>query len=956
MISYKYSFKVALFIVMAMFIKANAMAQSNTDNTESPNDTIVKKVNVLFGERSYDRFVGNQNSVSGEEIQNYPALDVREALAGKLPGLFVLQRNGNVGYDVSVIDPNSDEDNFDMYIRGSYGDYIVLIDGFERPMSNINMDQIKEIQVLKDPVSKSMYGGRASNGIILITTKRGVVGKNKFEAKVQYGMKMPTQLPEYLNAADFARQYNQAIRNDNGGVIPDGLGYSDEAIAAYADQSKPLQYPDVNYYDEFLNNSMNITRVSAEYYGGTESTKYYFHTGVQNEGGLEKYGNKPTTINMYHLRGNLDADFNENIMVVADFSGYLGDRKRSRTFAGYQSDNMPFINGFNTMSSRYPNAYPIFVAPDSLGGTSTFKDNPYGGQAKSGYVKETYLQMQANLGFVFKLDNLVKGLELKPSFAFDIYHQQNLNSNNTVGIYQISQFDEAGNALAIDEIQQEKIATSQSIGSDEYTKRWGLNVLTTWDRTFGDHQVDADLLFLMSKELMARRLDDYRRQNITLRSNYTYKGKYNVEGSLNYAGSSSYAKENRFKFFPAIGAGWVLSKEDFLKDNSILSYLKLNAAWGIMGDGKIPHRLWMDTWNTSSGNYVLNKVSSPLTGAQFAQIANHNLDWPTVRELDINVEAQFFRNLDLRLTYFDYLTSGTLSKGGNIAPSVLGGTTFLPQQNFGETSLKGTEIELNYRAKISNWTFDFATHMTLSKSEKIKIDEAYDPNYTRIGNATDDIRGYKAIGYYTQTDIDNAMAGNLAIPAGINPADLRVGNIKYEDTFKDGVIDKYDEKVIGNSKPRLMYGANMNIAYKNIELYASFLGYGKYQRRLNDGSETTYFHAYGNRKYSNAVVDGLPNGNAHPLLTTGSPANDTKNSTYWIVDGSFLKLKNVALSYSLPKNVTNSLRLGEVKLYVYGTNLFTVSKVKELDPESFTAGVKAFPLFTTYAGGISVSF
>ncbi|MGQ1783653.1 SusC/RagA family TonB-linked outer membrane protein [Saccharicrinis sp. GN24d3] len=964
MILYKYSYKAVFAVVLGMFFHANAIAQDAAVKTENPKDTVINKIEVLFGERSEDRFVGNQNTVSGEDLENYPTLDVREALAGKLPGLFMLQKNGNIGYDITTID--SDEDNFMTYIRGSYGDYIVLIDGFERPFANLSMEQIKDIKVLKDPVTKSMYGGRMSNGIIMITTKRGVVGKNQFKAKVQRGIKMPTRLPDYLNAAEFATQYNQALRNDNAGEIPDGLGYSDEAIAAYASQSNPLQYPDVDYYDEFLNNSMDITRVSTEYFGGTDQTQYYFQAGVQNEGGLEKYGSKQTTMNIYNLRANLDAEFNENITVLADFSGYLGDREYSKGFGAYKSnstnndDDRPIIAGFNTLSSRYPNAYPVFVAPDSLGGTSTFKDNPYGAQVRSGYIKETYAQMQANLGFVFKLDNLVEGLQVKPNFAFDIYHQQNLNSSNTVGIYEIGSFDEEGNPIAINEIQAEKLATSQTIGDDEYSKRWALNVLTSWKKEMGDHKVDADLLFLMSKELLARRLDDYRRQNVTLRSNYTFKGKYNIEGVLNYAGSSSYEKDNRFKLFPALGAGWVVSKEDFLKDNSLIDYLKLNATWGIMGDGNIAHRLWMDSWDASSGNYTLNKASLPLSGSQFAQIANNNLDWPTIREVDVNIEARLLKALGLKVSYFDYLTSGTLSKGGNTTPSILGGNVFLPQQNFGETSLKGTEAELYFRTKTKNWTFDIGTHMTMSKSEKIKIDEAYDPNYSRVGDATDDIRGYNAIGFYTQADIDNAITGDLAIPSGVSPSDLRVGNIKYEDVNGDKVIDKYDEKVIGNSTPRLMYGANMKIGYKNLQLYASFLGYGKYDRRLNgnlnDGSTLKYYHAYSTRKYSKAVIEGLPNGNDHPLLTTGTPTNDTKSSTYWIVNGSFLKLKNVSLSYTLPKNVSNSLKLGEVKLYVYGSNLFTASKIKDLDPESLSAGVTAFPLFSTYAGGLSISF
>lgn len=935
MIFYNYKLKSLLIVSIACLSYFPSFAQGEAADQDSLKVTPKEQVSIMYGERSYERFVGNQNSVSGKELINYPALDVQEALEGKLPGLFMLQENGNIGVDNTV-----SGGNFESYIRGNTAGFIVLIDGFERPLANLNLDQIDHIQVLKDPVSKSMYGGRISNGILLITTKRGKVSDNEFHAKVQRGVKIPSRLPQYLNASEFASAYNQALRNDNGGQIPDGLGYSDEAIAAYADQSRPMQYPDVDYYGQFLNNSMNIARYDVEYTGGTDKTRYYFQTGIQNEGGLEKYGNNATGMDMYHVRGNLDAHFNDNIKVIADFSGYLGEKQYPRLF------------NINTLSSRYPNAYPILVAPDSVGGTASFKDNPYGGQVQSGFIKETYFQMQTNLGFEFNLDNVLKGLSLKPTFALDLYNQQNMNKGNTVGIYEVTSFDEEGNPLEIEERQKENLATSQNLGDDEYVRRWAFNMLTSWHRKYDDHAISADLLFLILDENEAYRFDNYKRQNITARTNYSYQGKYTVEGSLNYAGSSSYAKENRFKLFPAIGAGWVLSKEEFLKDNLSLDFLRLNATWGVMGDGNIPNRLWIDTWDLKVEDYRINS-SNPLSTSKFSRIANPLIDWPTIREMDINIEARLFNRLGMKVSYFNYLTKGTLSKGDNLTPAILGGDDFLPQQNFGETMMEGAEVEVNYHAKANNWTFDIATHMTISKSEKLKINELADPNYSSVGDATDDVRGYNAIGYYTKQDINDAIAGLGPSPSFLDPADLRVGNIKYEDVNGDNIIDKYDKNVIGNRSPRLMYGANINIGFKSFELYASFLGYGKFDRLLNN---STYYSVYDNRKYSTVVNDGLPNGNSHPQLTTGTPTNDIQTSSYWVADGSFLKLRNVALSYTLPSRISDLLHLKQVKLYAYGTNLFSISKIEKLDPESLSAGVSDYPLFSTYAGGLSISF
>lgn len=920
-------------ILVAIIILLPALVKAQESGMEPDS---AKTISVLNGERTWDRFVGNVNSVTATELGQYPAIDAREALAGKIPGLFVLQNNGDIGIDNTV----AEDDNFNMFIRGSLGDYIVIVDGFERPFANIPIEQIKDIKVFKDPVTKSMYGGRISNGVIMITTKRGVKGKKEFHAKVQRGIKLPTKLPEYLNAADFATSYNEAVKNDNNGTLPDGLGYTDEQIEGYRSQSNPYLYPDVDYYDEFLNKSMDITRFSAEYFGGNNRTQYYFQTGIQNEGGLEKYGSHPTSATKYNLKANLDADFSDYIGVIADFGGYLGERDYPGNF------------DISTLSKRYPNAYPILLGADSAGGTSTFKDNPYAAQALSGFVKETYIQMQTNLGFEFKLDKVVDGLSVKPYFSFDIYHQQNLNKKNTVGIYEITDFDEQGNPAQIAERQQEKLATAQTIGTDNYIRRWAFNTLASWDKQIGDHAVTTDALFLISQETMARRFDDYKRENITLRSNYSYKGKYNVEGTLNYSGSDSYAKENRFKIFPALGFGWILSKESFLNSESV-DFLRLNATWGVMGNGDVRTRLWYESWSQPT-SYRYNVTSSRrLDGSHFTLIPNPEIDWPTLREIDINLEARLMKNIAIKASYFNYRNKGTVSQAENVKPGIIGGKDNLPFQNFGENSLSGVEFELGYQYVSGDWTFGALGHMTMSKSKKIVVNEIPDPLYTTVGDATDDIRGYEAIGFYTQADIDAAIAGTGPIPTYMSPKDLVVGNIKYADLNTDGFIDKYDRVVVGNETPRLMYGLNLNVGYKGFKLYASFLGYGKYNSLLR---ESSIYHAYTNRKYSTIVKDGLPNGNRHPVLTTGTATNDAQRSSYWIANNSFLKLKNLSLSYSLPDQWANAVRLGDITVYVYGSNVLTISKIKDSDPESLKAGIDAYPLFSTYAAGLSISF
>lgn len=885
-----------------------------------------QEVNVLFGTQKYGRFVGNTSSIKGDDLTTYPALMVNEALAGRLPGPFMMQNNGEPG-----------ENSFTSYIRGNVGGYITLIDGVERPLGTYDIDQIEEIRVLKDPVSKALYGGRTSNGIIMITTKRGKNIKSEFKVNVQGGIKMPSRLPGYLNSYDFATRYNQALANDNISVG----GYSQEALNAYKNHTMPYKYPDVDYYDQFLNSSMNIMRVNAEYYGGNERTVYFIHAGYQNEGGLEAYGDKKTKFNAFTLQGNLDTRFSDNILLHANAIGYIGSKQSPGDFK------------FETLSSRYPNAYPILVGRDSIGGTSSWRDNPYAEQTQKGYRKENLVMIQADLGLEFKLDAIVKGLSFKPAFSMDIFHNQQLNKIHRPAIYNISSFDSYGNPLTFNTIQTQQLATSQSMGTSEYTNRWAFTGILGYGREFGKHQLNADLVYYLAKLTTVEQLYDSKIQSLGLRANYTFNGKYTVEGVLNYTGTQSLHPDKRFKIFPAAGVSWLASGEEFLKDVSWLDYLKLNASWGVMGDGSMDPNLWRETWSAGGDYSFNNSLQNKLV--QMDRPESKNLNWPKQREIDLSIEANILKHFYGKFTWFDYLQTGMFSQKTNLMPGILGGGEFIPYVNFGETALRGIEVELAYAARINkDMSIRVGTHLTYSKSERKKVDELPDPDYSTVGLPDDAIRGYKAIGTYTQAEIDAIKAGtsDLALPSYMDPNELKVGNIKYADINGDKVLNKYDTKVIGNSTPRIMYGLDLTLNYKGFELNMLFSGYGKYDRLLNN----TYYQVYSTRKYSDVLVDGLPNGNPHPMLTTGSGTNDFQTSDYWIANGSFLKLRNAALSYTLPNSVSSRFFMKNLKFSLYGTNLLTFSKIKASDPESLNAGINQYPLFTTLALGFSATF
>lgn len=918
------------FLIISGMICTPVKAQQNQDSVFVKKDN---KISLILGKQDYNRFVGNTDVVKGDELLSYPSLSVIEALAGKLPGLFILQNNGNPG-----------EDNFDMYVRGISGGYIVLVDGVERSLASFDESQIAEIRILKDPVSKSVYGGRTCNGIMLVTTKRGAQGTPKFSVTAQRGLKYPTVIPKFMNSFDYATNYNQALMNDNNGILPAGQGYTQDVLDAYQYKTSPVQFPDVDYYGQFLRKSMDITRVAVEYLGGNSKTSYYVHGSYKNEGNYEMYGNSKRGISTYNLQGNVSSQFSDDIKLNANLSTFLSEKQYPGNFS------------ISTLSSRYPNAYPIFLkaGTDTIGGTSTWMDNPYGGEALSGYQRETSLRVQADVTMNFNLKNIVKGLSWTPGFNFDIYHMQNLSKINTFGVYKAQSFDFDGNVVGIQTLRIPVNATSQSMGSNAYTQRWAFSNNFNYDRTFGNHAISADLFYFISQLSTAGQLYDYKRQNLGLRVNYSYDGRYDLEAVANYCGSQIMAPDKRFKTFPAIGAGWTISNEEFLKHSDQINFLKINASWGYMGDDNLSPYLYRQTWyynQFAPNTYIFN---SSLTGntTNVVRAGSDILTWPEMREIDLSLESKLFNSIQFKFSYFDYLSYGQIVQRVNTTPSISGGSNFIPASNYGQTGLTGYEVEASYNGKVGDFKYTIGGNLTYGKTKKIKIDELPDPRYTTVGDATDDIRGYHAIGFYTQDDITAVQAGTMAVPSYMDPKDLKVGNIKYQDVNNDGIINQYDKVVIGNSMPRLTYNGNIKLEYKGIELYANIMGFGSYKPYLS-----SYFQNYSTRKYSTTIIDGLPNGNPYPLLTAGAGVNDfQQGSDYWTADASFVKLQNLALSYSFPKRMVNTLKLSELKISLYGTDLLTFSKIKALDPESFDAGISAYPLFSTYAVGLSISF
>lgn len=893
------------------------------------------QIYLPFGTTTARRTVGAYSSVSGEKLESSGAMSLESALGGRLNGLFQLQNTNVPGWT-----------NHTMFVRGGYGNYITIVDGVERSVEYLEPEVIESVELLKDATLKSLYGGLQANGILLITTKKGKAHENSVTVNVEHGVQTPSRLPQFLNSYDYATNYNKALANDGFDPL-----YNQTALDAYKNHTDPILYPDVDFYSEFLNKTFKMTRVNTQLRGGSENSRYFAHIGYQGNGGLEKLTSYPNSDDILTVRTSVDMDVLDFITVRAGFN------------AASQTKEWPNISTqsfFTPLTSHHPNDYPILI-PGSLvgkpdvenviGGTSEKQNNPYGLLTGRGYAERRYTYIQSDFGLAIDLNQWIKGLKVNPFVSFDVYNVETAAKAATFAVYEPVQ--DALGVVSFNQWGENTQETRQTRSGADVRRNYAFNLTSTYNRVFGKHDIRGIVNYYQSRNEIRDVDEDPRRQNLGLHLSDMLSDKYILEFNINRVGVTSFSKDNRYGYFPAFGAGWILSEESFLAESGFIDYLKLRASYGILGsttytgDGGFSTHLYNDVWkvngtiNLDGENYL---VSMDRTG-------NPDLGFQKSYEFNAGFDALLFdKSIRLNLGYFNNVNADMLANRADMIPGVIGHGEALPYWNYNKFGLKGFEGELGYHRFVGDMQFDIGLNMTYGISNQIVDAEPDYPEETfggliLQGRPVDAIMGLKAIGVFSdQNDIDQSPAQTFG--------PVRPGDIKYADTNKDGYVDERDREEIGNSKPRLQYGFTFDFKYKGFNLNLLAVGYGKYNRLLDN----QYYQIYGNRKYSQVVLDGLPNGNAHPQLSAISAENNFVNSTYWIVNSAFMKLRNVELGYTLPHKLTERFNMNNVKFFTRAHNLLTFSKIKDLDPENLNAGIGNFPLCSTVALGISVSF
>lgn len=923
-----------IILLITVILLSHVMVGAQTDTI------LVKKADVVklpFVNLEKERVVGAVDVIDGSEILHSGEYNARTALAGLAAGMYVFKGANQPGANWASLSIRG-------LSRGGRSDGpMVVVDGVpNRDLSDLPVESIKSIQILKDVTAKMLYGSSAANGVVLVTTKRGYVSKRKLSFSVEGGIKVPVALPEFLDAATYAERYDQAREND--GLSP--LHANPGEYEKYKSGMYPRTYPNTNYYDMFLKQNSNYQRVNSILEGGDSKTKYFLNMEYVRETGLEKVGNN-NTYNLINLVSNLDYEVNNVISVSLDISTKLGTRNSARLGAGSM---------FSALSSQRPNEYPMFVTKDgsvnidSLGFKQGYS-NVYGDLTRWGYRDSKEFRGQTTLGMKFDLNDYVKGLTGGVSLGFDNYRSITTGKNLQYQTFAVINED------SITAIGDNVPSGNKVKISDNFFRNIAGTAYVDYIRSFGKHQLTTNLVYTARKLAYkatstysgGNRQDD-KNTNLGLRVNYMYDNKYVVEGTSSYMGSDKFAPGKRFGLFGGVGAGWILSNEGFASDLSFVDYLKIKGSFGVMGydrfnpGNSFDYYEYIDQYQTAGSVRLGENNSGPtLYGTKLTSKGNPDLTFEKSRDLNVGLEATLFKNLSFEFNYFNEYRYDMPATLNSVIPAYLASVS--PVGNYEELTNTGIDFSLKYQKTVGEFQYSLGGNFMSTYSKWDRLDEIseYD-NLLRTGKAADAIFGWVFDGFYKDpTDIDSY--GVTSAYGTILPGDIKLMNIVNDKN--DNIIDGNDRQVIGNSFPRINYALNLNLKYKGFELYALGQGVAGLDKVLTN----KYYMPYGDRKYSVQVLR-----DNYPRLTSLNSGHSYRTSSYWMKDGSYFKLRVLELSYILPDRLAKEISAEKVRFFVKGTDLFSISKITELDPEDINAGVTKYPMFTTYSLGLKVTF
>ncbi|WP_197027662.1 TonB-dependent receptor [Prevotella sp. 10(H)] len=923
---------------------------------EEDTNSLKEVVVVGFGTQKKESIVGSITTVQPEKLRVSSSRSVSNALAGQISGIIGVQRSGEPGYD-----------NSSFWIRGistfaGNRSPLVLVDGIERSLNNIEPQEIESFSVLKDAAASAVYGVRGANGVILINTKRGKIGKPTVMVRTEYAITQPVRLPEYLGAADYL-QLMDDIRVDNGGSAIYG-----DRINKTRTGWDPELYPDVDWMDAITKDNASNFRTTVDISGGSEKLRYSFVAAFYNESGIlerDKSNDWDSSIKLqrYNVRSNVDLDLTSTTLLRFNIGGYMQDRN----YPPESIDNI-FSEAFVNPPFVHPTRYSTGEIPRVMERT-----NPWALATQRGYERGSQSKIESLFSIEQDLKMLLPGLRIKGVFSFDRYSTTSVKRDKTPYYHNpATGRDDDGNLILTLLSGEGQDFLQYSKGAEWGDKSTYLEGNVSYSQTFDKHAVDAMFMYNQRHYDNGDKLP-FRNQGIAGRLSYIFNSRYVGEFNFGYNGSENFAKGKRYGFFPSVAVGWIISEESFMSSISkTMNKLKLRGSIGKAGNDRLDGRRF--AYLTTIGGYAnaytwgYNK-EWVRNGRQEGDIGVPTMTWETVTKTNLGLEVGLWNNMiDLQVDVFKEKRKDIFMQRRSLPATV--GIPVQPWDNYGKVDNKGIDISLNFNKSITKDLFiSFLGTFTYAKNKIIETDEPFTvigTNRSTTNRPVGQTFGLIAEGLFIDDDFADIENGVLkdGIPRHTFSATLRPGDIKYKDVNNDGIIDANDNTAIGGTfDPEIVYGFGLNLKYKNLDFGFLFQGNGRTYRIIGQGS-SYFIPGSGNGALGNIfdnVNDRWTTGNPsqdvfYPRLQMGYNANNSQASSWWLRNMSMLRMRNIELGYTLPRHIANSAFLNNARFFVRGNNLLTFSKFKLWDPEIDTSTGAKYPMMKTFSFGFEINF
>lgn len=920
------------------------------DSQEGLDEVVV----VGYGTQKKINLTGSVATVDGAELAKSPTNNLTNAIGGRMPGVSAVNGNGRPGSGstIKIRGLSTLNDNSPLVVV----DGIIRTDGF----GNIDPNEVDNISILKDASAAAVYGARAANGVILVTTKRGKLGKPSMNYTGMVGMQEPTQYPRLMSAYEYALTRNQAFLNqgyDPSNPAQENYFYDDDDLERFKTDG-------TDWYKESFKKQSLQTQHNLSIAGGTEAIRYFGSLGYLDQDGL--YDN--IGFKRYNLRSNIDANISKSLTVGLN----LEARQEVSDAPSWDANDIfhRVINVSPVRKAYYPSGRPA----------NTTGSHPVEMIRSSGYDNKEYNIFQGTLFFEQKLAALTEGLSLRGNFS---YFKQHMFNKKFALPYTMYDEDEAGNIIS------EKMVGSKTSLFEvfEELNNATVNLSLNYDHDFNKHHVSGLLLYeqfsAKGKTFNARKedfstdikdeffasgptnqtidgngiLNDARR-SVVGRFNYAYDSKYLLEGTFRYDGSYRFPKNSRYGFFPAFSAGWRISEEGFFKQASALDFinsLKLRVSKGLIGNDRVDAYQYQESYALVSGaGPIVDGQALPYVA--YGVFPNKAITWEKQDNTNIGLDVELFKSaFGLEIDYFFRKTRDILWTRDRSVPETFG--RVLPDENYAKVNSKGIELTLTHQKSFTDFSYNLRLVGSYAVNEVTQIDDPANAlDFDRqLGRPIGFRAGYESLGLFqSQQQADSWYGGYQFGQKSL------AGDIQYQDIDGDGQITIQDQKVISSygSDPRMMYGLSGNLNWKNFDLNFFFQGATQRNIMLTGSGRVMYLNGGSSNNFA-YLTDSWTADNPdaqYPLAWIDSRLVNNRDAQFWLRKAGYVRLKSVDIGYNFQSDWLKQRHINTLRIYLSGFNLFTVSQIKELDPEAETGAGNYYPQQRSYNLGLSLSF